>query len=159
MDNIYKMNKLLSLAFFLIAITSFSQSDSSKSKVTGYASIGISVTNSNDFKASSYTAIEGGIVKDNFAFGLILGRGNLSGMGGNEDHIQNYYSEVKATASYPIGILTGNFILGWGSYFNRHTFIEFGGGISYCKGKMGYGVTYSNWDGVNYITPCISFNF
>lgn len=144
----------------MIASVSFSQSnDSTKTKTTGYASLGLSVSNGDDFKMTSYSSLEVGLMRENITFGAIFGRGNLSGIGDN-DNIGNYFYEVKTTASYPVGAVSGSILFGYGGYFNStHNFIEYGVGITYNKGKMGYGVTYSNWDGVNYLTPCITFNF
>ena len=137
----------------------FSQSDTSKTKITGYTCIGLSVTNSDDFQSSSYPSIEGGIVYKDLSIGLVCGRGNLLGMGNSNDALGNYYYEVKTSAYCPIGILTGNILFGWGKYFTNHSFIEFGCGISFSKGKICYGINYSNWDNINYITPNITFSF
>ena len=41
----------------------------------------------------------------------------------------------------------------------KHNFIEYGGGISYTLGSFSYGITGSNWDGITYVTPSITFNF
>ncbi len=156
------MKKVILILAVLISTSAFAQSDSTKvkSKPTAYTSFGLSVSNGDDFKASSYVAIENGIMYENLAIGAIFGRGNLTDMGKSTDNIGKYYYEVKATGYIPLGILFGNVIFGWGGYFNSvHTFIEYGGGISYSKGKFGYGVTYSNWDGVNYVTPSITFNY
>ncbi len=142
------MKKIATIICLLLATTMF-----------GYISLGLSLSNGTDFKNSSYSSIEGGIMRENVTLGLIFGRGSLSGIG-NGDAISNYFYEVKTTASYPIGIVSGNILLGYGGYFNTtHMFIEYGVGITYNKGRMGYGLTYSNWDGVNYITPGITFNF
>ncbi len=155
------MKKLITLvSVFLIATVSFSQVDSTKCSVSGYTSIGLSVSNSDDFLLSSYPSIEGGIMRDNLSFGIVLGRGNFVGLGRSDDSINNYYYEGKVTASFPIGIVSGNLILGYGGYFKtNHMLIEYGAGISYTSGKIGYGVLYSNWDGINYITPSLTYNF
>ncbi len=154
------MKKLFILALICLVSSTFAQSDSTKTKATGYLSFGTSITNGNDFKTTSYPSIEGGIMAKNLGLGLVIGRGNFHQLGAKTDKIENYYYEAKATASYPIGILNANIVLGYGQYFNtKHNFIEYGAGFSYCEGIMGYGVTYSNWDGVNYITPSITFNF
>lgn len=160
------MKKLTTIvmAMMVITMTSFAQSDSTK-KSTGchlskYVSVGISVTNSNDFKTSSYTGIEFGVMKDNLCLGAVFGRGSLAGLGAGNDNIQNYFYEIKPSACFPIGILTGNVLFGWGGYIDTpNHFIEYGVGIAYCKGKMGYGVNYSNSAGTNYISPGITFNF
>jgi hypothetical protein len=154
------MKKLFILALVCLMSTSmFAQSDSTKLKTTGYLSVGLSLSNGSDFNTGSYSSVEGGFNYGNFGLGLIFGRGNLDGIGKN-DNIQNYYYELKTTANYPLGILSGNIIFGYGGYINTpHMFIEYGAGISYSKGIMGYGVTVSNWDGGVYLTPSITVNF
>jgi hypothetical protein len=152
------MKKLFMLA---LVSTMVGQKDSTKAKVTGYASLGFSTSNGNDFKAASYVAVESGIMFKNVALGGIFGRGNLTGMGRKTDVIANYYYEVKASGYLPIyDNLTCDVLFGWGGYFNsNHRLIEYGVGMVYQQGKIGYGVMYSNWDGVNYVTPNITFNF
>ena len=59
-----------------------------------------------------------------------------------------------------IGKVYGNIILGYGGYFDvNHNFIEYGVGVSYTHKRLGYGVSFSNWDGVDYVSPSVSFNF
>ena len=155
------MRKLFILALVCLVSTMVGQKDSTKSKISGYTSVGLSMSNGNDFKASSYLAVEAGAMYKNISLGGIFGRGNLTGIGKSNDVLGNYYYEFKTGGYFPLGeSLTGNVIFGWGGYFNsKHTLIEYGVGMSYSCGKMGYGVTYSNWDGVNYITPSITLNF
>lgn len=153
------MKKVLFL-ITLISSSLLAQSDSTKSNVSGYLSASVSVTNSSDFKASSYPAIEGGIMSKNLGLGLVIGRGNFKGIGKSSDAVSNFFYEAKVTGSFPIGAVSGNLILGYGGYFDTpHNFIEYGLGMSISQGNFGYGVTYSNWDGVNYITPSITLNF
>lgn len=92
----------------------FSQTDSTKTKFVPYACLGISVTNSIDFKESSFPSIEGGASYKNISAGIVLGRGNFVGLGDKNDMIGNYYYEGKFTGSFPIGELTGNVIFGYG---------------------------------------------
>lgn len=153
------MKKIIILALICLS-TAVSAQDSTKVKTTGYLSAGISITNSSDFNSSSYTSIEGGIMRKNFTLGLAIGRGSLKGLGQSTDVIQNYFYELRTYASYPVGDFSGSLILGYGGYFDTpHMFIEYGVGMTYNKGKMGYGVSYTNWDGVNYLTPCLTLNF
>jgi len=154
------MKKILTIMCLVVTCTTFGQSnDSTKTKTSGYISAGISLTNGDNFKSNSYSSIEAGIMRDNITLGGIFGRGSLSGIN-SSDNIKNYFYEIKTTASYPVGSVSGSILFGYGGYFNTtHNFIEYGVGITYNKGKMGYGVTYSNWDGVNYVTPSITFNF
>jgi len=132
-----------------------------KVKVGGYLSTGLSVTNSTDFLTSSYFGVEGGVTINNFGAGLVIGRGSLRSMGTKNDSIQAYFYEVKATYSRT---LTGNFggtiLFGYGGYFaTKKQFIEYGLGVSYAIKQVSVGLTYSNWDGGNYITPGITYNF
>lgn len=161
------MKKIISLvAVLLIAASTFAQADSTKTKVTGYLSVGVSLTNStqsgthSDFNTRSYPSLEGGVCYGSFCLGAIVGRGNFLNIFKKNDAIENYYYEAKATGCIPIGNITGSVIFGTGQFFNTmHCFIEYGAGITYNKGKFGYGVTYSNWDGGNYLTPSITVNF
>lgn len=155
------MKKIITLALICFATSiTFAQKDSTKSKTTGYVCVGLSVTNSNDFNVSSYSAIEGGVMRDNFSIGLAFGRGSLKGIGKSDDVIENYFYEVRTYVSHPVGDFSGSLILGYGGYVNTpHMFIEYGTGMTYNKGKMGYGISYTNWDQVNYLTPCITLNF
>jgi hypothetical protein len=78
------------------------------------------------------------------------------------DSIGNYYWEVKVVPSFPLGAVNANIIFGAGSYFNNQVgngFIEYGSGISYSVGKITYGVCYTNWDGIDYITPNVTIGF
>jgi hypothetical protein len=154
------MKKILILALTLITSLGFAQTDSTKVKTTGYTSLGLALSNNSDFKTGAFTSLETGLQRNNIAVGIIFGRGSLAGLGRSNDNLSNYFYELKTTGYFPLGSVTGSVIFGWGGYFKtQHSFIEYGGGISYSVGKMGYGVTYSNWDGTNYLTPCITLNF
>jgi hypothetical protein len=95
------------------------------------------------------------------SYGLVLGRGNLIGLAQSGDVLSNYFYEVKVSPSFPIGIVNANIILGVGSYFitSNAMFIEYGIGVSKSYGNLTYGVSYMNWDDINYITPSISYGF
>ena len=161
------MKKFLTIIGLFLATVTFAQTTDStscckkeKTPITGYVSYGLSMTNSSDFATSSYTGIEGGIMKGNLGLGVVFGRGSLAGLGKNGDNIRNYFYEAKMTGSFPIGNVSGTFLVGYGGYIDtKHQFIEYCVGISYSVGKFAYGATYSNWDGVNYVTPGITFNF
>jgi len=157
---------ILSLSLILITCVSiFGQNDTSnlcpgESKIFPYVSYGLSVTNSQDFKSSSYTSLEGGVMYENLSFGLMIGRGSLAGLGSKQDRITDYFYELKTSASFPLGMLSGSILLGYGGYIDtKHMFIEYGVGLSYTPNKIGYGLSLSNWDGINYITPFICYNF
>ncbi len=156
------MRKVILILLTLVSTSIFAQSDSTKSKLSigAYVSASLSLTNGNDFKSNNYPSIEGGICGDNFGLGLVLGRGNLTGLGKPTDDIKNYFYETKIFVSHGIGPLISTVLFGYGGYMNTNrNFIEYGAGISYPCGKFSYGMTYSNWDQVNYITPSITFNF
>jgi|ERR1035437_272104 hypothetical protein len=152
---------LLLICLVSTSVTAQCDSTKTKEKPSGYLSAGLSTSNGNNFKAVSYVALEGGVMYKNVTLGAIFGRGNLIGMGRNTDVLGNYYYEFKTSGYLPIyGNLTCDVLFGWGGYFNStHFLIEYGVGMVYNIGKIGYGVMYSNWDGVNYITPNITFNF
>jgi hypothetical protein len=153
------MKKTLLILAALISTCAFAQNDSTKTSLAPYVCVGLSATNSSDFKASSYTGIEVGAMYDNIGMGLVFGRGSLDGMFKN-DNINNYFYEVKAIGAFPLGSLGGSVILGYGGYIDsKHRFIEYGAGISYSVGKFSYGVMGSNWDGITYVTPSITYNF
>lgn len=135
------------------------QSDSihTETPYVPYISVGLSFTNGDDFKKDSYPSVEIGITKGNISFGLALGRGNLYF---EQDNISNYFYEPKVTGSLPIGKLYGTLVFGIGGYIDTpHTFIEYGSGLGYTDGNISYSITYSNWDKVDYITPCITYTF
>jgi hypothetical protein len=157
------MRKILTLALICLTTIAFSQTDTTKKErqVTGYVSAGFSTTNGNDVKTASYVALEAGAMYKNIGLGAIIGRGNLVDIAKKNDVIGNYYYEFKASGWFPINSdLTGNVLFGWGGYFNSpHQLIEYGVGMTYNYKKMGFGVMYSNWDAVNYVTPNITLNF
>lgn len=159
------MKKILTLLILTISLTSFAQTKDSlvvkeKAKVCGYLALGLSITNSSDFLNSNYLSLEGGATYKDFGAALVVGRGNLEGMFSKTDKIENYYLEGKVFYGFPIKMITLTPFIGYGGYINtKHMFIEYGAGISYTYKSVGFGLSYSNWDGVNYITPCVSYNF
>lgn len=153
------MKKLVVLLMCMWAVSTFAQ-DSTKCNVSKYVSYGLSLSNNSDFKSGTFTSLEFGLMSNDITMGLAIGRGNLVGIFDKNDNIRNYYYELKLSPYFPIGKLYGNVIMGVGGYMDtKHNFIEYGFGLSYTHNKMGYGVCYSNWDGFDYITPYISYNF
>jgi hypothetical protein len=151
------MRKLLVVLIIMCSALSWSQC--SENALNKYVSWGISLSNNSNFNSGSFSSLEGGIIYNDVALGLVFGRGNLQSVFRNDD-IKNYFYELKLSPSFPIGKVYGNIILGAGSYVDtKHNFIEYGLGISYTHKKISYGVSYSNWDGVDYITPSIAYNF
>jgi hypothetical protein len=153
------MKKVVLLVMSMWVITAFAQ-DSTKCKFNKYISLGLSLSNNTDFKSGSYSSLEFGLMSDDISFGAVFGRGNLNDAFNKNDIIGNYFYELKVSPSYKLGKLSGNIVLGYGGYFSTsHNFIEYGNGISYTHKKLTYGILVSNWDGVDYITPSITFNF
>lgn len=140
------------------------------SKWSKYIAVGVSISNGNTydtntnaytFQESSYPNVEFGFSRENLSLSGVIGRGNFKGLGSRTDGIGNYYWEVKATPSFPLGVVNASLIFGAGTYFNNQVgngFIEYGSGISYTVGKFTYGVCYTNWDGIDYITPNVSYS-
>jgi len=166
------MKKLL-LGFLLLFTTLiFSQEkdiDSTNVKWSKYIALGLSVSNGNDygdntnkytFHESTYPSVEFGFIRENLSLSGVIGRKNFKSLGNHVDGIKNYYWEVKVTPTFPLGVVTANVIFGVGTYLNNQVgngFIEYGSGITYTVGKFTYGVSYTNWDGLDYITPNVSY--
>lgn len=181
------MKKIILLAVLLISTANFAQkkrsgrtialktnkvesADSvsvSKAEWKNYIALSVSMssgktydTNENKytFSESAYPSLEFGFSKGNLAAGLAIGTRSFKDTNGQ---LGNYYAEVRITPSFPLGIIDANVVFGAGSYFvsSKGTFIEYGSGISYTKGNYTYGIGYSNWDGVDYIYPSLSYSF
>ena len=160
------MKNILTIICILFATSTFAASpdstkiDTTKYKLDGYISLGLSVTNTSDFLTSSYAGVEGGIIYRDFGAGIVFGRGSLRGLGSKSDVISAYFIEGKISYSCSLNLLTITPFFGYGSYVNtNHTFIEYGVGLSKTFNKVSIGVSYSNWDSVNYLTPNITYNF
>lgn len=130
-------------------------------KYSPYLAVGLSMVNDGDFRMDSYPSVELGVMRDNIAVGVVVGRGNLEGMLGDNDNIGNYFYEGKVAFYFPIGSVSGYGLLGAGSYISKadkDVFFEYGAGIS--KEFKGFSVfaQVSNWDGVTYVTPGVSIN-
>jgi hypothetical protein len=152
------MKKLLLVLMVLVSVESWGQC--SENTLNKYVSWGVSMSNNSDFNTGSYSSLEFGVIYNDVAAGLVFGRGSLQGVFDKTDNIRNYFYELKVSPSFPIGKVYGNIILGVGGYIDtKHNFIEYGLGVSYTHKKIGYGVSFTNWDGVDYVTPSITFNF
>jgi len=147
------------LVVLMVMASTMSWGQCTEDSLNKYVSWGVSMSNNSDFNSGSYSSLEFGVLYNDVAFGLVLGRGSLNGIFKNDD-IRNYFYEVKVAPSFPIGKVYGNIILGVGGYIDtKRNFIEYGLGVSYTHKKIGYGVSFSNWDGVDYVTPSITYNF
>lgn len=180
------MKKLILLAILLVSTANFAQKKRSPNAVAvktntadstsvvktewkNYVALSVSMSSGNTydtnenkytFSESAYPSVEIGFSKGNIMAGVAIGRGNFQGIA-KGDKLGNYYAEVRVTPSFPLGIIDANVVFGAGSYLvsSKGTFIEYGSGISYTKGDYTYGIGYSNWDGVDYISPSISYTF
>lgn len=181
------MKKVILLAILLVSTANFAQKKRSPNAVAvktntvdstsvvktewkNYIAVSVSMSSGNTydtnenkytFAESAYPSVEVGFSKGNVMGGLAIGRGNFKGMGSNEDGIGNYYAEIRITPSFPLGIIDANVVFGAGTYLvsSKGVFVEYGSGISYTKGNYTYGIGYSNWDGVDYISPSLSYSF
>jgi hypothetical protein len=155
-----KIKKIFIILLFLSCYLDTFAQDTTECKKYKYISAGISLTNGNNFLIDAYNSVEFGGVYKNIGIGMVLGRGTLKGMLRTGDSLNKYFYEIKTCPSISISVLSFNMILGYGGYFNtKNNFIEYGFGSSITQGDFSYGVSYSNWDGVNYISPSITFNF
>ena len=66
------MRKILTIVLICLTTICYSQSDSSKSKLNTYTSIGVSITNGDNFKSTAYPSAEFGITHENLSLGLII---------------------------------------------------------------------------------------
>ena len=150
------MKNLVLLLICVLAFNSFAQDSC---KVTKYVSVGLSMTNGDEFVSNAFNSIDFGVTKHDISMGVSLGRGNLKGMFRESDDLKNYYYEFKVSPSFPLGYISLNLLLGVGGYFKTPTsFIEYGFGFSHSYKSFSYGCSFSNWDGLNYVSPSITFN-
>lgn len=151
------------LAICLTANAALSQTDSSKTKTTAYAAVGISIghsdpsdVNIDNFNKASYPSLEIGLMRKNISLGAIVGAENIFAA----STTRGFY-ELKTAVYHPIGACSGYLLFGVGAYMEDkfNNFIEYGAGISYCPKKFGYFVQYSNWARTNYVSVGLSYNF
>jgi hypothetical protein len=141
------MKKLLLAAFAMVSMSLYSQE-----KGNFYASTGLSVTNSNDFKNSSFYSVEGGYTKNNFSYGVVLGTNDLN--------FDKFWYEGKIAYTLNFNQVDPYVLLGVGSYFdNYNLFLEYGFGVSKSFGPVSPYLQFSNWNTKNYITAGLTFNF
>lgn len=164
--------KKFSILFALILSTAAFAQDAKTSetpKVSYYASVGLSIPNlqtrnadgsesvNNQFEDAAYPSVEFGMTKGSLSFGAIVGRGSLNF---KNDDISNYYYELKTAVSQPVGNASVYALFGVGNYVDQNqVFVEYGAGLAYTPSKLGYFVQASNWDGIWYVTPGLTYNF
>lgn len=147
------------ILFLLIVLIVSAVSAQQSTDTSFYGAAGISFTNSDNFKDTSFFSVEGGVMVDNIAVGVVVGRNNLTGAFASGDTVNNYWYEAKVAAYQPMGFVDGYALIGAGSYVeNDNVFIEYGAGISKeFNAGIGVFIQVSNWDGQVYVTPGISF--
>jgi hypothetical protein len=166
------MRKLFLLLFAFFALTVTAQEQKTEcSKTTTYVAVGLSMASfDKTFAENSFPSVEVGFTRNDVSYGVAFGRASLRGLGDSEDVLQNYFYELKVVPSVSLGYFNANLILGVGGYVNNggvnlnegdnsSFFIEYGFGLSKTFGNVSYGLSYSNWDGVDYITPSVSYAF
>lgn len=150
-------------SMLLITATAFSQSDSTKTKLKPYASIGLSIghvdpsdSNIDNFNKASYPSIELGVMGNNVSLGAVFGMENMF----TSSSTRGFY-ELKTSISKPIGKCSGYALFGVGAYFENsfNNFLEYGAGFSYMPNSNGYFVQYSNWARTNYISIGLTHSF
>jgi len=155
---------VIALAFSTVSMAQAVDSTETKSNgVDFYVAAGLSIGNSgaSTFSATSYPSIEFGFMKGNWTLGLVAGRG--SNDFSSADHISNYWWSIKNAAYFPIGKsdMDAYALFAVGNYISTKTvFIEYGVGFSYMPtDHLGLFIQGSNWDGIWYITPGLSYSF
>lgn len=151
------MKKIFLLLALTLSLFVNAQEQTTDKKYTFYSATGISVTNTDDFQNDSYVSTEIGLMRENIAFGTIIGRNNLAGLG--KETFKNYWLEEKVTVYKNFGSVDGFLLLGVGSYIDHgNLFIEYGFGVSKTLGDYGVFVQASNWDSKDYVSAGVSFN-
>ena len=161
------MKKIFTILCLLVATATIAQVSTDtlyvnqkKVSITKYVSVGVSMTNSEHFRVSNYASVESGFMYENIGLGFALGRGNLKGLGSKNDNLGSYFYEAKSSFGFPIGSVTGSVILGYGGYFNSsRMFTEYGIGMTYNYKSFGFNSSVTNWDGIVYLTPSVTYNF
>jgi len=157
------MKKIITLALIVLSFGAFSQIDSTKTKTSYYASVGLSIghvdpndQNIDNFNKASYPSVEVGFMRKNVSLGAVFGVENIF----VSSNTRGFY-ELKTSISKPIGDFSGYALFGVGAYMESgfNNFIEYGAGFSYAPGKIGYFVQYSNWARTNYVSTGLIFNF
>ena len=153
------------VTFLLLALVSLSAFAQTKSATTKYLAVGYSIGNRVDgkhFDEISYPSLEFGVTRNNLSLGLSVGRGQTCGIAQTGDKLSQYFYEGRVTQAFPFTKeVSGNVILGVGSYFitDNAVFVEYGFGLTKTCGKITYGLSYTNWDKVGYLTPSLSYSF
>ena len=157
-----KKTIFLIAAIFIMA-SAFAQTDTSKTKLRPYASLGISIghvdpsdASIDNFNKASYPSCEVGVMGKNVSLGAVFGVENVFA----SSSTRGFY-ELKTSISKPIGKCSAYALFGVGAFMENgfHNFIEYGGGFSYMPDKLGYFVQYSNWARTKYVSLGITYAF
>lgn len=144
----------------LISLCSFAQTDSTKTKIKPYASIGISIghidpndANSDNFSKASFPSVEVGVIGKNISLGAVFGYENLLATSSTR-----MFYELKTAISKPLGNASVYALFGVGAYGENafHNFIEYGAVFTYMPNSLGYFIQYSNWARSNYVSVGIT---
>lgn len=137
----------------------YSQDTTKTKKVLDcYIAASLSTSSGSNFNQSTFPSVELGISKKMMTIGFIIGRSNLEKT--TIEKLENYWYEIKTTASMPIGPIKGFILAGWGQYYNSNqNFIEYGAGFSYSIKKFDLNMQVSSWYNTVYISPGITYNF
>lgn len=149
------------LVIALLSLSAFAQTDSTQVKTTMYVGVGLSMSKfDNSFGETAYPSVEVGVTRNDVSYGVAFGRTSLKGFASKEDMSSNYFYEVKVAPSVSLGYLNANLVFGLGGYVNiNKSFVEYGAGLSKTFGDVTYGLSYTNWDDIDYLTPYVSYSF
>ncbi len=148
----------------LISLYSYAQTDTTKTKLKPYFSVGLSIGHVdpsddaiNTFNKASYPSIEGGVMGKNVSLGLVLGYENLFVTSSTRP-----FFELKTSVSKPIADAVSLYgLFGVGAYGESGlpVFLEYGAGFCYMPNSFGYFVQYSNWSRTNYVSVGLTKSF
>jgi hypothetical protein len=155
------MRKLFLLLFAFTALSLTAQEQTTCSQNSMYVGFGFSMASVSNFEyGTSFPSVEVGFTRNDVSYGVAFGRASLKGLGNSEDVLQNYFYELKVVPSLPLGPVNANLILGMGGYIDSQDFfVEYGFGLSKSFGNVSIGLSYTNWDRQDYVTPSVSFSF
>lgn len=155
---------LIALALTFSTACMAQEADTTKScGLDFYVAAGLSIgnTGAGTFAGTSYPSVEFGFMKGNWALGLVGGRG--SNDFSTQDRASNYWWEIKNAVYFPIAKsdMSAYALFAVGNYISTKTvFIEYGAGFSYMPtDHLGLFIQASNWDGLWYVTPGLSYSF
>jgi len=149
------MKNLIVTLLFLTGLSIQAQEPNTRITFDPYVALSVSASSH-----SAYPSIEGGVCSKNMAVAIDFGRGDFNRALTQSDAISNYFWEAKFSPYYDLGSFRGSVFGGYGGYIGtKHYFYDFGVGVSYTVESISYGVAFNNWDGVNYISPSLTYNF